>query len=88
MDVSRRVMLLLLLVGTVSTQWRHSSSGTLADAAVLSSYPTYCAKDMDVNSVPSLADSVKQSFGDNVSLADVELLQVCVCYLPLLYYFY
>ncbi|CAN0217812.1 unnamed protein product, partial [Ectocarpus sp. 6 AP-2014] len=63
-----------LLVGAISAQWRHGGGG--AYAAVLSSYPGYCAKDMDLNSIPSLDDSVQASFGGGVSLDDVELLQV------------
>lgn len=86
MEVSRRVTpLLLLLVLTVPTQWRDCGGGgiTFADAAAWpmlqqskTDYPPYCAKQMDLNAIPSLADSVKESFGDGVSLSDVELLQV------------
>ncbi|CAM9356698.1 unnamed protein product [Pylaiella littoralis] len=77
MTPSRTVISLLLSWVTVTTQ-RHSGGGggTLVDAAVLQSYPTYCAKDMDVNAIPPLEDSVKQSFGGDVSLGNVELLQV------------
>lgn len=91
MDVSRRgTPLLLLFVLTVSSQWRDSGGGTfLADALLqLTDYPPYCAKNMDLNAIPSLADSVTQSFGDGVSLGDVELLQVHTqhvesCFFPL-----
>lgn len=71
-----------LLVGAISAQWQHGGGG--AYAAVLSSYPGYCAKDMDLNSIPSLDDSVQASFGGGVSLAGVELLQVSSCSVPLL----
>lgn len=67
------------LVGSISVQWRHGGGGGGAYAAVLSSYPGYCAKDMDLNSIPSLDDSVQASFGGGVSLDDVELLQVSSC---------
>lgn len=50
--------------------------GASTHAATLTSVPWYCAKDMDTTSIPSLNDSVTQSFGGGVSLADVELLQV------------
>lgn len=57
----------ILLVGAASTH-----------AATLPAFPRYCAKDMDETSIPPLNDSVAQSFGGEVSLADVELLQVGV----------
>lgn len=74
---SRRGSIVLLLAGTVSTQWRHS--GGLADAVRLSYSPPYCAKQMDVNSIPPLDHSVKQSFGDDITIGDVELMQVRAC---------
>eukprot|EP00752_Nemacystus_decipiens_P007485 g6687.t1 len=67
MVVLSRPMVALLLAGAVS-----------AHAATLSAFPKYCAKDMEANAIPPLNDSVTLSFGDNVSLADVELLQVHV----------
>lgn len=75
MVLSRRAAVLALLAGTVSTRWR-SESGNSVDAAVLSSYPAYCSKDMEAYAIPSLEDSVQSSFDGEVSLADVELLQV------------
>lgn len=68
-----------LFVGVATVQWRHGGGGG-AYAAVLSSYPEYCGKDMDLNSIPSLDDSVQASFGGGVSLDDVELLQVSSCH--------
>lgn len=74
MAVSRRGVVALLLTGAIS-----------ARAAVLSAFPGYCAKDMNVTSVPPLNGSVVQSFGGEVSLADVEILQVGVGFPPCLF---
>lgn len=66
---------LFLAVGTASFQWK---SGHVVDAMTLSEFPTYCAKDMSVFAIPSLAESVSSTFGSSVSEDDVELLQVSV----------
>lgn len=63
----------LLLVGTVSFQWRRH--GSAVDASVLPAFPGYCSKDMSTMAIPSLSESVENSF-DGVSAEDVELLQV------------
>ena len=64
MAVSRGAITLLL------------AGAVLTHAATLSAFPRYCAKDMEATSIPPLNDSVTASFGGDVSLADVELLQV------------
>eukprot|EP00903_Cladosiphon_okamuranus_P013039 g12166.t1 len=65
MAVSRRVNLSLVLAGMVSTR-----------AVTLSAFPKYCSKEMEATSIPPLNDSVAASFGGQVSITDVELLQV------------
>lgn len=65
MAVSRRAVVALALAGVASTR-----------TATLSAFPKYCAKEMDATSIPPLNDSVAASFGGQVSLADVEILQV------------
>lgn len=67
MAVSSRGVVALVLAGAAS-----------AHAATLSAFPKYCSKEMDSASIPPLNDSVVSSFGGDVSLADVELLQVGV----------
>lgn len=74
MALSRRATVLALLAGTVSNRWRHGEIS--ADAAALVSYPSYCSKDMEAYAIPPLEDSLESSFGGEVSLEDVELLQV------------
>lgn len=68
MAISRRCVVVLLWVSSMPTH-----------AGTLSAFPRYCAKDMDANAIPRLNDSIARSFGGEVSLADVELLQVGGC---------
>lgn len=63
-----------LFAGLATSQRR---GGTSVGAAVLSTVPSYCAKDVDaVNAIPSLEASVTDTFGKAVTLDDVRLLQV------------